>query len=175
MYVLIDNNYRYWLVKSKKFLKYRKKDTGNKFIGIVFVGVIIAVSAFAVWMFSAQGDENTSGIDLPSYAYRTNAITQSYMGSVMQQTLFEYIPCYCGCADMDHLAYNHRHLRDCFYDDSGEFTQHAAGCNTCIDIGTTIYSMYKEGSSLLEMRNAIDTKYAVGNYPPPTPTPMPPA
>ncbi len=162
------------LPQSKKALKYRKKDVGNKFIGIVFVAVIIAVSVFVLWIGFSKGNVDTGGIDLPNYAYRTNAITQSYIGSVQEKVLFEYMPCYCGCVDMSHLPYNHRFLRDCFYDDTGKFTEHASGCNTCIDIATQIYSMYREGASPLEMRNAIDNKYSVGNYPPPTNTPMPP-
>ena len=160
--------------KSKKALKYRKNEGGNKFIGIAFVAVLIGVSAFALWMISGQGKTDTGGIDLPNYAYRTTAITQSYIGALQQKVLFEYMPCYCGCVNMSHLPYNHRFLRDCFYDDDGKFTEHASGCNTCIDIATQIYSMYREGASLLEMRNAVDNKYSAGNYPPPTNTPMPP-
>lgn len=155
--------------KFRKDLKHRKKETGNKGIGIAFLAVVVGVSAFALWATSSQGNVDKGGIDLPNYAYRTTAVTQAYVASVDQPLLFESMPCYCGCG----MSEGHRYLKDCFYDDNGQFTQHGASCNICIDIATTSWSMYREGASLLEIRNAIDAIYTADNYPPPTNTPMP--
>ena len=158
------------MTKPKKSLKHRKRETGNKGIGIAFFVVLVAASGFALWATSSQGNVDTGGIDLPNYAYRTTSVTQAYVASVDQPQLFEYIPCYCGCG----MSADHRYLRDCFYDDYGQFSQHGANCNICIDIATTSWSMYREGASLLEIRNTIDNKYATGDFPPPTKTLMPP-
>jgi hypothetical protein len=158
----------------KRNRRNKRDEGGNKTIGIIFFVILIGIGSLAVWYATARSTVDTGGIDLPNYAYRTSAVTQSYVAAVSEQVLFEYMPCYCGCVDMSHLSYNHRHLRDCFYDDSGKFSEHAAGCGTCIDIATTIWSMLSQGSSPTEIRNAIDSSYSGGNYPPPTDTPMPP-
>lgn len=154
---------------NKKHGFKKKEDQGNKLIGIGFVVVIAAVSVFVLWSATTVGNnDNKGGIDLPNYALRTTAVTQGYVAAVELPSLFEYVPCYCGCGGVGHM-----YLRDCFYDDLGEFDQHAAGCSTCIDEALTIWNMNKQGSSLLQIRNFIDDKYTALGYQP-TNTPMPP-
>ena len=161
-------------ISRKRAIKNKKKEKGNTALGVVFLVVIVGVGALAIWVATSRANVDTGGIELPNYAYRTTAVTESYIAAVRLQTLFEYIPCYCGCVDMSHLPYDHRHLRDCFYDDAGQFTQHAAGCGTCIDEATTVWSMVRDDAQPIDIRNTIDNRYSNGNYPPPTNTPMPP-
>jgi hypothetical protein len=96
-------------------------------------------------------------------------VTQGYVASVQLPYLFEHIPCYCGCD-----ANNHKHLRDCFYDDSGVFTQHAAGCGICINEASIAYSMARDNAKPIDIREYIDSIYSNGDYPPATKTPFPP-
>ena len=161
-------------INRKRSIKRKTEEQGNRALGLVFLVVIVGVGGIVIWAATSQNRVDAGGIDLPNYAFRTSAITQSYVASVKLQTLYEYIPCYCGCVDMSHLPYNHRHLRDCFYDDAGEFTSHAASCGTCIDEATLVWSMYRENARPSEIRSIIDNKYSTGNYPPPTKTPLPP-
>jgi hypothetical protein len=158
----------------KRRFKLKKKETSGTTIGIIFLVAIVAVGGLIFYYAASRNEPNTGGIELPNYAYRTAAVTQGYVASVELKNLFEYMPCYCGCADMSHLAYNHRHLRDCFYDDAGEFSQHAAGCSTCIDIATMVWSMVNNGATPIDIRNMIDNQYSAADYPPPTNTPLPP-
>ena len=138
-------------------------------VGIIFIVVLVAAGGFALWATYSQGTVDTGEIELPNYAYRTTAVTQAYVAAVDQPLLFEYIPCYCGCG----MSADHQYLRDCFYDDNGQYSQHGANCNTCVDIANTSWSMYKDGSSILDIRNYIDNKYSAGDYPESTKTPMP--
>lgn len=150
--------------------KRRSNEQGNRIIGIIFLFLLVGVGALAIWFMATQGEVNSSEVELPAYAYRTTAVTQAYVASLEQPSLFEFIPCYCGCG----MSVGHDHLRDCFYNDYGEFSQHAAGCNICVDEAITIWRMYRQGSSLLEIRNTIDDQYSGGDYPEPTITPIPP-
>ncbi|MFQ6134454.1 MAG: PCYCGC motif-containing (lipo)protein [Nitrososphaerales archaeon] len=153
----------------------RKNDKSNTIFGAVFLAVIILVAGLVVWAAATRGEADTGGVELPSYAYRADVITQAYIASVKLGALFEYIPCYCGCADMPHLPYPHKHLRDCYINDLGQFIPHAASCNTCIEEATIVWTMFREDAKPIEIRNAIDEKYSRGGYPPPTPTPLPPS
>lgn len=161
-------------ISRRRSIRHKKKEKSNTALGIIFLVVIVGVGGSVFWITTSRGDVDTGGIDLPNYAYRTTAVTQAYIASVKLQTIFEYIPCYCGCVDMAHLPYDHRHLRDCFYDDLRQFTQHAAGCGTCIEEATLVWRMFRDNASPMEIRNAIDNRYSTGNYPPPTNTPLPP-
>ena len=155
-------------INKKRDLKY-KKEKGNKLIGVGFVVVIVAISVFVLWSATTGRPDVTGGIDLPNYALRTTEVTQGYVAAVELPSLFEYIPCYCGCGGIGHM-----YLRDCFYNEVGEFDQHASGCNTCINEALTIWNMNKQGASLLQIRNTIDAQYTALGYSP-TNTPMPPS
>ena len=117
---------------------------------------------------------NGGGVKLPSYANQNDRITQAYLASVKMKELFEYMPCYCGCSAMAHPV-AHNNLRDCFHDENGVWNQHAAECSTCVDIAMIVWTQLNEGKRPIDVRNLIDKQYSNGNYPPPTPTPMPPA
>ncbi len=154
--------------KSKK----KEGKSGTTF-AIIFLVVIVAIGG-GIFYATAMRPHPDNNMNLPSYAYTTDQVTQAYSASVKMSDLFQYMPCYCGCAAMAHPV-AHKNLRDCFHDENGVWNEHAAGCSTCDDIAIIVWTQINEGKSPIEVRNMIDKQYSNGNYPPPTPTPMPPA
>lgn len=154
--------------KSKK----KEGKSGNTF-AIIFLVVIVAIGG-GIFYMTATRERPDSNMDLPPYAYTTDTVTQAYAASSQMSDMFEYMPCYCGCSAMAHPV-PHNSLRDCFHDEDGVWNQHAAECSTCVDIAMIVWTQLNEGKRPIDVRNAIDKQYSNGNYPPPTPTPLPPA
>lgn len=163
---MLSGNYVMLNINRKRGFKNKGQDS-NKIIGIGFVVVIVAVGAFVLWNASSQGDGTSSEVELPDYAYRTASVTQGYVASLEIESLFEQIPCYCGCGGIGHMSLLH-----CFHNGYGVFSQHAAGCNVCVDEALTLWNMHNDGASILEIRNTIDDYYTSRGYEP-TNTPMP--
>ncbi|HSH74183.1 MAG TPA: CYCXC family (seleno)protein [Longimicrobiales bacterium] len=57
--------------------------------------------------------------------------------------------CYCFC----NQTFGHYSLLDCFRDD------HGAGCDVCLNEAVIAYEMTKQGSSLEDIRQAVDGRY----------------
>jgi len=82
------------------------------------------------------------------------------------------MPCFCGCE-----RNGHGNNEDCFIakrnaDRSPEWSPHGIGCGICIDVAMMAKQMHADGSSVPDIRRAIDTKYR-SEYPTSTPTPHP--
>ncbi len=165
-------------VSRKRSVTHKKKEQSSTTLALIVLGVVVVGGGLIFWVSAERGNVDTGGINLPSYAYMTPELTQGYVGAVKLGQLFEYMPCYCGCAEMAHLAVPHRNLRNCFVKDDGTFEQHAASCSTCVDIAIQVMAMARNNARPIDIRNAVDQKYTTGAnagmYPPPTPTPMPP-
>jgi hypothetical protein len=58
--------------------------------------------------------------------------------------------CYCGCDETD----QHSSLLDCFT------TTHGADCQICTDEAVIAARMKKQGKSIAEVQEAVDSKYA---------------
>lgn len=87
--------------------------------------------------------------------------------------ILKWIPCYCGCGE----SAGHRSNLNCFIAETREdgsivWDDHGTRCLVCLEIAVESVQMYKEGKTLKEIREAIDSKYAEG-YAVPTPTEMP--
>jgi hypothetical protein len=154
----------------KPNFKSRKKEGGNNKLAIIFLTGIIVIGGLIFYVTAMKSHTDTGDLNLPSYAYTTDQVTQAYVASVKMSDVFHYMPCYCGCSAMDHM-----NLRDCFRYENGEWDQHAAGCDTCVNIALTVWAQINEGKSPIDVRNTIDNQYSNGDYQPSTPTPMPPA
>ncbi len=70
--------------------------------------------------------------------------------------LLEQIPCYCGCKNTS----NHKHERDCFWTDDGEYDKHGSNCYICVDIAEKTKQLHEAGKDICEIRNTIDALYA---------------
>ncbi|MCL4436517.1 MAG: PCYCGC domain-containing protein [Thaumarchaeota archaeon] len=151
----------------------KKEKNSSNLLGIIFVIAIVAVGAAIFYVTATRNQVNTGGIELPKYAYTTDQVTQAYVASKQLTNVFKYMPCYCGCGTTGHPV-PHNNLHDCFIQPNGDWNQHAAGCSTCVDIATTVWSKLRDKSTPYDIRQMIDREYSNGNYPPSTPTPMPP-
>ncbi len=81
--------------------------------------------------------------------------------------LLEQIPCYCGC-----VYVGHKHTRNCFWTDEGDWDKHGMRCKICIEIAMNTKLMHEDGKGILEIRETIDSHYErVAEHA--TETPMP--
>jgi hypothetical protein len=88
--------------------------------------------------------------------------------------VLQHVPCFCGCERGGHKG-NH----DCFVASrdqaSGQvksWDSHGITCEICIDVGARAMQMHNAGASVVEIRDAIDKRYAAATNR--TPTPHPP-
>ena len=137
---------------------------GNAPIAAVDDGMTAGMSAMAKAAWSER----------PSYVREASATTAAaYAFAMVHPEVLDWMPCYCGCAAMGHGS-----NADCFFkrhDASGfAFEEHASVCDVCVKTALTAKAMFGRGSSLLEIRNAIDQSFG-GSGAPGTVTPMPPA
>ena len=100
-------------------------------------------------------------------------VQQVYEFAARHPEVLQHVPCYCGCERMGHSG-NH----DCFVKTrmaNGTVTEwepHGIGCAICLDVGRDAMSLFNTGSSVQQIRAAIEKKYA-SHFPSSTPTPRP--
>jgi hypothetical protein len=110
----------------------------------------------------------------PAYVTALPAAGQAaYAFALERPDVLQWLPCYCGCVAMDH-----RSNSDCFFqrrDVPGTFTyeEHASYCDVCIRTANLASTMLTDGSSIAQIRAAVDVEF--GNLAPGTDTPLPPA
>jgi Protein of unknown function with PCYCGC motif len=104
---------------------------------------------------------------------RPAPLTQAaYAFAARHPDVLRHIPCFCGCE-----RNGHGHNEDCFIsrrnaDGSPEWNPHGIGCGICIDVAVAAMQMHSNGTSVADIRRAIDQKYK-SEYPTSTPTPHP--
>jgi hypothetical protein len=101
-------------------------------------------------------------------------VQEAYAFALSDGGAIQYMPCYCGCAAMDH-----RSNLDCFLrrgNGAGPagFEEHASYCDVCVQTALMAKRMLAAGSSLGEVRAAVDAAFG-GNGVPGTPTELPPS
>src|SRR5262245_59537069 len=100
-------------------------------------------------------------------------VQQVYEFAARHPEVLQHVPCYCGCESIGHTG-NH----DCFVKSrtaSGTVTEwepHGIGCAICLDVGRDAMSLFNAGTSVQQIRAAIEKKYA-SHFPSSTPTPRP--
>lgn len=164
------------MVKKKKKKSRGEKGGGRKVpvYGVVAV-LLLGVGAYYLFSGSSQSlEEKSKDVTFPTYAQKNSATLKAYQIAVAEPELLKAIPCYCGCAGVRNEQYpdGHKNLYNCYLDDEGRFTSHASYCTICINEALESYEMLKDGKSLREIRESIDSKY-FGKYGMPTPTPVP--
>jgi uncharacterized protein with PCYCGC motif len=125
---------------------------------------------------SAADDAAPAGAD-DAWAYRpaftgVSAATEAaYHYALYHPQVVQWMPCYCGCAAMDH-----RSNLDCYLksrtDGRVVFEEHASYCDLCVQITLKTRDLLAQGASLHGAREAIDALFA-GDVPG-TPTEVPP-
>jgi Protein of unknown function with PCYCGC motif len=100
-------------------------------------------------------------------------VQQVYEFAARHPEVLQHMPCYCGCERIGHDG-NH----DCFVKTrtaNGTVTEwepHGIGCAICLDVGTDAMSLFNTGSSVRQIRAAIEKKYA-SHFSSSTSTPRP--
>lgn len=101
---------------------------------VIFAAVVIAVGLVGGvmgWVLTRGGDDaGSGGVKLPDYVNGPTVpkgTAEAYQFAVDNQDVLKYIPCYCGCGQLD----GHTSNLDCFIaSGSGSdivFDKHAAG------------------------------------------------
>ena len=121
------------------------------------------------------GDEVTAAWKArPDFVKGSPAETQAaYAFALARPDVLQWLPCYCGCAAMDH-----RSNLDCFFKrrevaGSYVYEEHASYCDICVRIANTAHQMLQQGATLTQVRAAVDATF--GGAAPGTDTPLPPA
>jgi len=100
-------------------------------------------------------------------------VQQVYEFAARHPEVLQHVPCYCGC---ERIGHNGNH--DCFVKTrmaNGTVTEwdpHGFGCAICLDVGRDAMSLFNGGTSVQQIRAAIERKYA-SHFPSSTPTPRP--
>jgi hypothetical protein len=131
----------------KHNFKPKKREKSSNILGIIFLVVVVGVGAAIFYVTATRSQVDTGSITLPQYVYTNDQVTQAYVASKQMANVFQYMPCYCGCG-LTGTPAPHRNLRD-YYNANGEWNQHAAGCSTCVDIATTVWSNLRAGHQTL--------------------------
>jgi hypothetical protein len=107
---------------------------------------------------------------LPDYAMAADSNTQmAYRFAADRPDVMRWMVCYCGCGEHS----GHKSALNCFINGDGDWDEHGADCEMCVNIALDARAMTAEGRSLKDIRAYIDGKYgAIG---PGTDTPLPPA
>ena len=111
----------------------------------------------------------------PDYVKALPAEGQAaYAFALARPDVLQWLPCYCGCAGIPH-----RSNLDCYFqrrEIKGTFTyeEHASFCDICVRIANTASDMLRQGSTMTQIRAAVDATYGGGSVPG-TDTPLPPS
>jgi hypothetical protein len=126
-------------------------------LGLLLVLVLPIVAA------CSGGDKDS----FPSFAYASSQSLESYRAAAsLPRDVLESIPCYCGCVNSEPA---HHHLRDCFYEADGSYSEHAASCDLCGKIVFDVRDSHEKGDALVDIRHQIDSGYSVYGRPTETP------
>jgi hypothetical protein len=86
----------------------------------------------------------------------SNQIAGHYHFASAHRSMFETVPCFCGCEAM----LGHRSLLDCFVRaDGAGWEPHAAGCAVCIEESQMIRRMLGRGVAPESIPNAVIDRF----------------
>jgi hypothetical protein len=110
----------------------------------------------------------------PDYVRHAHpSVEEAYRFALERPDVIDWMPCYCGCAGIEH-----RSNLDCFFRrariaGAAVFEEHASYCDICIETALLAKRGIAGGRSLAEIRGEVDARYG-GRGVPGTPTDVPP-
>lgn len=110
----------------------------------------------------------------PGYVRDLHAEGQAaYAFALARPDVLQWLPCYCGCTGIPH-----RSNLDCYFvrrEVKGTFAyeEHASFCDICIKTANMASEMLAKGSTMTQVRAAVDSTFGGGAVPG-TDTPVPP-
>ena len=94
----------------------------------------------------------------PAYTGVSQRTEEAYLYAMEHPLVLEWIPCYCGCGAIDH-----GNNLDCYFEPSAGgsivFEEHASYCTICVDITLRTKQLAASGSTLANIRAAIDAEF----------------
>jgi hypothetical protein len=109
----------------------------------------------------------------PDYVRHAHpSVGEAYRYALERPDVIQWMPCYCGCAAMEH-----RSNLDCFFrarmsGGAVAFEEHASFCDICVETALLAKKRMAEGRSLAEIRAEVDSTWGGGAVPG-TDTPLP--
>jgi hypothetical protein len=102
-------------------------------------------------------------LQFPAYPMQRPAetVTAAYRFAAEHPEVLSYVPCFCGCERS-----GHRGNEDCFVKtrdvngDVVEWEDHGMECAVCLDVATRSRQMYAAGSSVADIRAAVEKEWA---------------
>jgi hypothetical protein len=105
-----------------------------------------------------------------SHAHAT--VQEAYRYALERPDVIQWMPCYCGCAAMEHRSNLDCFLRARMAGGAVAYDEHASYCDTCVQIALLAKQRIAEGRSVAEVRAEVDATFG-GNGVPGTPTDLP--
>lgn len=88
------------------------------------------------------------------------AVQQAYQFAVANPDVLQHIPCYCGCGAMGHTSNYACYVAGTAADGTPQIDGHALGCSICVDITQDAMRLLKQGKSVADIRDYVDTTYS---------------
>jgi len=99
-------------------------------------------------------------------------VQEAYRFALERPDVVRWMPCYCGCAAMDHRSNLDCFLRARMAGGAVAFEEHASFCDVCVETALLARQRLAEGRSLAAIRAEVDASFG-GNGVPGTPTDLP--
>ena len=109
----------------------------------------------------------------PDFVRADPQTEEAYAYALYHPQIVQWMPCYCGCARMDHRSNLDCYLKRAVPGQATQFEEHASYCEICVKTTLLTKQLVSEGKSLREIRQAVDSTF--GGTTEGTPTQLPPA
>jgi hypothetical protein len=109
----------------------------------------------------------------PDFVRADPQTEEAYAYALYHPGVVQWMPCYCGCARMDHRSNLDCYLKRAVPGQASQFEEHASYCEICVKTTLLTKQLMSEGKSLREIRQAVDSTF--GGTTEGTPTGLPPA
>lgn len=109
----------------------------------------------------------------PDYVRGADArVQEAYRYALERPDVIRWMPCFCGCASMQHRSNLDCFLRARMTAGAVAFEEHASYCDVCVQTALLAKQRIGEGRSLAAIRAEVDATFG-GNGVPGTPTDLP--
>jgi len=109
----------------------------------------------------------------PDYVRSATArVQEAYRYALTRPDVLQWMPCYCGCAAMEHQSNLDCFLRSRMSVGAVAYEEHASFCDVCVQTALLAKQRFAEGRSLAQVRAEVDATFG-GNGVPGTPTDLP--
>jgi hypothetical protein len=100
------------------------------------------------------------------------SVQEAYRFALVRPDVVQWMPCYCGCAEMGHRSNLDCFLRARMSVGAVAYQEHASSCDVCVQIALLTKARVAEGHSLASIRAEVDATFG-GRGVPGTPTDLP--